>query len=1237
MRIAKIGVQNYPLKNGQNSRNTNYSTPIPIQNNYDLYFKSLELSSNANKAVTNSSKNIAFSSTALVKASGETATVARSVIHSSAKLLQETVLPAIEAKAGEVKALGHFGSVDSVKALLQGAKPEVAEKLAAFETAGEGNQAKVAQLYHEFATNHLPTLADESGSKSYTGFWAKNKKLGRKSLVNFWLETAGINPRGKTPAQKAEILKGLDPAAKQSLASATVEHWVEKILSKDLDRLRKKDINHLEAAAKEHPFVKVEAEDVKTKMLSMIETDGVEQFEAMQHGDKNLLDFWIDSIDGEGVSKDFSAAQKKRRLVEILDSPDDLARLRQQTLEEVGKTSEQIKRTQSAYQNLIEESELDQASQELLQRYQDNQLFFQVVTSGAKNKTSVSNLEVSTKKLLEELAQEQTIALQQGRTNLFQPLRDMHYLSADAGNDNMAQSRAQALASILGSKIKLATPKEVEQIGGNIKLMQEAERVIPTVNGRRISSDVEARWEEWGGSLGSSESADYIYNGLISDLNRNYYYEQLEGNAPYQELCKNKKIALEAWRERRNTIRLAGGVPSYRDKDALWEEAESIENEKVEFRKQTLGTKILELRDKFHDLMKPSGFQEGIAPSDEEILSTWQTLRAEIKKLPKQSAQLDKQMDDFEKKFFLIAQDVPIKPVDNAGAVGNIDLKGLWPELEDGIESARKHYKSRHFATRTGKNRLSRKIDDAERKLNGAKRTSQDTSAQDNVLEKARERYQEYLRRGTLAEGLPELVVEFKTLLNDNNANLLPPWERLKTQVATMLQNGYGQHTYHLETDSLYQKMEAFERIMIQKKEVPKPQPIDIVPQWLQLIDTAQRHFEGVQVGEALDKGMNQRRTAQRALALKPAAEIQQALEAKTLTPVQKDLVARYADNPHLKNLLAQPAGKYNDDISSLVATEQLNLNIFDSASAAFRNNLSQETVNQMPEFADSYIRTLGFDSTRLSAEEKYQLLAKVPSEELKLVSHAVRNHFEENFLTPTMSDVIQNKVRALDPGYNTSLTVQRLDQVSVQLDGQQRTLNEISGSIDHFIDVYQETSARMIGVLEDGFGDLSGRLDGMARTLDGIHADTSNIRNNIKVGLYRSIQSTKDKALRTEMQGLLDDAGRMELSAFIRSVETRHNQSEGRVKKFYGLFANSWLSKGLLIAGGTAVDMFAPGLGTLLTAHGMNKIGHLVSDNLGHAVNTAIQCSDPKVGFFTSLLTGTRMGDTGWTPKKSS
>lgn len=209
MRVDAINAQSYPVKQRQKQKTENnyFSRPILSQNNENLYFKSLEGVSNANKALINSSRNIAFSgaSKALAKVTDD---VPLTVVHSSVRLLQDTLLPTIEAKAEAIKALGHFGSVNSVKALYKGKKPKTLKKLVALEAAGKGNQAKIEQLYHEFAIGNLLTLAGK-GEKEYTAFWARNKKLGRRSLVNFWLEKAGMNPTGKTPAQKAKMLNEL--------------------------------------------------------------------------------------------------------------------------------------------------------------------------------------------------------------------------------------------------------------------------------------------------------------------------------------------------------------------------------------------------------------------------------------------------------------------------------------------------------------------------------------------------------------------------------------------------------------------------------------------------------------------------------------------------------------------------------------------------------------------------------------------------------------------------------------------------------------------------------------------------------------------------------------------------------------------------------------------------------------------------------------------------------------------
>lgn len=971
MRVESITVQNSPNRKKQSVKNTNYLTPIQKQTNYDLYFKSLEGISSTNKSSINSSRNIAFGSLSntgkVLVPVKDTEAVAKSVINKSVQLLQETVLSAVAAKTETVKALGPFGSVDSIKALYQVTKPEIVAKFDALLVADEGNAAKVEQLYHEFAKENLLTLASK-GDKNYTGYWAKNKKIGRKSLVNFWLEKAGIDPKGKTPAQKAEMLNGLATEAKQKLIGDTIEHWVETILPKELDKLNKKDLKHLEAAAKEHPFAKVGTEDIKDKMLSMVKNDGIEQFEAIQQGDKNLVEFWIDAIDGEGAVKNLSGTQRKRRLVEILESPEDFEKLRQQTIEGAGKTSEQIKRTQSAYQNLIEESELDQTSQELLKTYQDNQLFFQAVTGGAKNTTSTANLEASTQKLLTELAKEQSDMIQKGRAKVFEPLRDARYLLTDPNSDTSAQSKTIDLTAIIGKKIAMSTPAETKKIQGNIQSLRDAvENSYPAI-------EVETAFEKL-----SKEFLEV----------KKYYTNLYDGASASVRLCK---MFLKGDSQSGNQEKIERDIAMIASAKKKKENAQDSLN---------VIQKIFDLLDKLH-----ANFND-------------------------------------KENFFRTLSQIREKLPSNPG-----DSEPICHPLYDTIKGLRKK------------------------------------------------------------RSVPDI---YKAL-----------------------------------------------------------------PSWLPIVDTAQRHFETVEVTEALDKGLKHRRTVQKVLAQKPAVEIQQALESKTLNPVQKDLVARYADNPHLKNLLSQPAGKYGEDISNLAAVEQLNWTLFDSISQQFRTHLSLDVVKQAPKLTDIYVHTLGLDPTKLSAEQKYKFLSSVPSEELELASHAVRNHVEENFLVPAMSNAIQDKVRILDPGHNTAQMVHQLDKVNIQLANQQYTLNEISSNIDYFINTYKETSAEMIGtmkqgfngvardmkegfngvsrgmkegfnkmatVMGDGFDDVSGNLVVIAKSLEDMHADTSSIRNNIKISLFQSIKNTKNSIYREELQGLMKYSEKQELSEFMKTVSRKQKE----------------------------------------------------------------------------------------------
>jgi hypothetical protein len=396
----------------------------------------------------------------------------------------------------------------------------------------------------------------------------------------------------------------------------------------------------------------------------------------------------------------------------------------------------------------------------------------------------------------------------------------------------------------------------------------------------------------------------------------------------------------------------------------------------------------------------------------------------------------------------------------------------------------------------------------------------------------------------------------------------------------------------------------------------------EIESNWLVLINTAQDYFETHQINKVLAGFQEQNSNVQKTLDLPMHPEIKSALEDKYLNVPQKAFIARYKDNRNLVVFFQTKAIDIEEDLNSLIINERFNDSIFDAMSYGFRKNLALEIIDTMPEMTNAYIRVLGFEPNRLTKYKKYELLANVPSEELELVSRDVKQNWTDNFLSKHMSGSILEKVRAVDAGYQSAQMAKKLDTMIIQLDGQQHTLKEISQNIDHFIDVYKVNSA-----------ETNNQLSQMAKTMEDIHLDTSNIRTNVKAMLFQSIQSTKDPVLKNEMGELLQDADRMELSQFLQTVEEkqRHYDENNKMSKVCGLIKQV-AGPALLIGGAFATGPFAGAIAPFLMSHGAPMLGNLISSGiLGHAFNTAIQCSNSKVGFIASLATKARYGDVSY------
>lgn len=152
---------------------------------------------------------------------------------------------------------------------------------------------------------------------------------------------------------------------------------------------------------------------------------------------KNIKDFWIDIVDGEGTAKELSTRQKTQRLEEIAETPEEVDIVFNKTLEYVGKNNKSIKNTQKAYTNLIESAELDNEAQNILKSYQDSELLFYAVTGFSKNTSSVTNLERSTQEILDQLTTHRHEAVVDFRENVLIPANNINDLYMDKNKKDL--------------------------------------------------------------------------------------------------------------------------------------------------------------------------------------------------------------------------------------------------------------------------------------------------------------------------------------------------------------------------------------------------------------------------------------------------------------------------------------------------------------------------------------------------------------------------------------------------------------------------------------------------------------------------------------------------------------------------------------------------------------------------------------------------------------------------------
>ncbi|MFA6988930.1 MAG: hypothetical protein WC197_02570 [Candidatus Gastranaerophilaceae bacterium] len=358
------------------------------------------------------------------------------------------------------KQLGMYGDIKSLKSFYAKNNPELLKKIDGLSS--NDNQRKIELLFNKFLSTTLQNLANPE-PKEFTTFWVNNKKIGNKSLTDFWLKSAGKDIKNKKPEEKRNLLNKLSKEEKNSLIDITTAEYVNNILPKELNRKNHTDLSEIEEIDQSLIEIKTEIEQNKKEgIINLIKGDGLQKLENIKIGDKNIIDFWIDTIDGDNEAKGYTKNTKIERLEEIFENPSNIDKIINTTLAQAGKGNNEINEVQATYSKLLVDSDLSAAQKELLKDYNNSKLFYLVVTDKWVDKTSKAKLKKEINQTTENLVAQQKNIEKNSRENIFNPVKDIKNVYEHQDNPEM-QQKINFVFDILHTKIQSSDKTESQQ------------------------------------------------------------------------------------------------------------------------------------------------------------------------------------------------------------------------------------------------------------------------------------------------------------------------------------------------------------------------------------------------------------------------------------------------------------------------------------------------------------------------------------------------------------------------------------------------------------------------------------------------------------------------------------------------------------------------------------------------------------------------------------------------------
>ena len=276
-------------------------------------------------------------------------------------------------------------------------------------------------LFYQFYTETLNTMASGNTDKKYSLFWVNNAKIGDKNLVDLWLEFLGKNTDKLSDTQKTYIINNLSDEEKQVIAEKTSEFWLKNILP-DLEKeIDCNDLDKIKQDIKSIQYILEEINNSPDKFIEKLDNQAFfKKLCALELNNKKLIDLWTNTDKFSRGENALTKRLKKAHLKNTLKKPDLLEEIKKITGSEIDKQELSMKNFELACNDLLEnEPELDKLEKKLLSKYKNSKTFYGLISEKTNGAKSVSETESAIISIIKMLSAERNTLAVTARKDIF--------------------------------------------------------------------------------------------------------------------------------------------------------------------------------------------------------------------------------------------------------------------------------------------------------------------------------------------------------------------------------------------------------------------------------------------------------------------------------------------------------------------------------------------------------------------------------------------------------------------------------------------------------------------------------------------------------------------------------------------------------------------------------------------------------------------------------------------------